>query len=53
VEEVGRNAPRVSDAHRVEGERIAGRIDDSELRELVSRAAAASLARGRDDRPLW
>ena len=28
-------------------------IEDEELRELVARAAAASLARGADDQPVW
>ena len=41
---------------RAEGARIAAPIADSGLREAVARAAAASLARAREeatDRPLW
>jgi hypothetical protein len=50
VEEVRRSAPKVSAAERAEGELIAREIDDSDLRELVARAAAASLAGSRADR---
>jgi hypothetical protein len=38
------------------GAEVAAAIEDEELRDLVARAAAASLARrygGPDDRPLW
>ncbi len=35
---------------RLEGAALAAAIDDEELRELVARAAAASLARARSDR---
>jgi predicted nucleic acid-binding Zn ribbon protein len=45
-----RRAPKVSPAERYAGERIAAAIGESDLRELVARAAAASLARGLDDR---
>ena len=34
---------------RLAGEEMAAAVEDSELRELVSRAVAASLARGRSD----
>jgi hypothetical protein len=45
-----RTVPTVDAAARAEGERIAASIADSELRELVARAAAASLVRSLDDR---
>jgi hypothetical protein len=47
--------PEVSEAERAEGERLASGIENEELRSLVARAAAASLARGSsrpDDRSL-
>jgi hypothetical protein len=37
---------------RAEGERLAADIEDENLRKIVARAAAASLARGLDDRPV-
>lgn len=40
-------------AERAEAARLAAGIADAELRELVARAAAASLARGRSDRGFW
>jgi hypothetical protein len=40
-------------ADRREGAAIAASISDLELREMVARAAAASLARGRSDRGFW
>jgi hypothetical protein len=40
----------VSAESRLEGERIASAIADDDLRRLVARAAAASLARARSDR---
>lgn len=39
-----RTVPRVSEALSAEGERIAAAIEDPDLREVVARAAAASLA---------
>jgi hypothetical protein len=36
-----------------EAARVVAGIDDPELRELVARAAAASLERARDGRPFW
>ena len=51
-----RNVPTVEPTDRLEGERLAADIDDAELRALVARAAAASLARARGkaaDRRLW
>jgi hypothetical protein len=41
-------AETVAEAHA-----LAAAIDDEELRDLVARAAAASLARARDDRRFW
>ena len=52
VEKERRKPPEVDDVARAEGERIAAPIEDSELRELVARAAAASLARGEAGRGL-
>jgi hypothetical protein len=50
-------APRRIDAlAREAGTELAAPIEDEELRDLVARAAAASLSRryaGPDDRPLW
>ncbi len=46
VEASKRVVPRPSRAEVEEGERIAGEIADSALREAVARAAAASLAAG-------
>lgn len=43
-------APEIEPADRREGAALAAAIEDDELRELVSRAAAASLARTRSDR---
>ena len=39
-----------SPSARAEGERVAAAIEDENLRKIVARAAAASLARGSDDR---
>ena len=47
-----RTGPKASPADGAEGARLAGGIEDSELRALVARAAAASLARARADRRL-
>ena len=55
VEASKRVVPRPSQAEVAEGERIAGEIADSGLREAVARAAAASLAaaaRHSSDRPV-
>jgi len=38
--------PEIGSEHRVQAAEIAAGIEDEELRELVARAAAASLARG-------
>ena len=42
--------PPVGSADREEGAEIAAGIEDADLREIVARAAAASLARARADR---
>ncbi|MGH3072829.1 MAG: DUF721 domain-containing protein [Gaiellaceae bacterium] len=42
-------APRVGVEHRAEAARIAAEIEDEELRELVARAAAASLSRASEN----
>jgi hypothetical protein len=44
VEEVRPSEPKVTPGHRAEGSRIASEIEDPKLREVVARAAAASLA---------
>jgi Dna[CI] antecedent, DciA len=44
-------ASGVAPEHRAEGVRLAAGIEDDELRELVARAAAASLARAVDRPP--
>lgn len=56
VPTLDRTVPKVGSRVRAEAVEIAGSIEDEELRSLVARAAAASLARGRereDDRTLW
>jgi predicted nucleic acid-binding Zn ribbon protein len=42
--------PEIGSADRAEAAALASSIDDEELREVVARAAAASLARARSDR---
>jgi predicted nucleic acid-binding Zn ribbon protein len=46
VEASERTAPKVSEADRAEGARIAATIENQDLREVVARAAEASLAAG-------
>ncbi len=51
-----RAVPKVTHEHRRAGEEIAASVRNEELRALVARAAAASLARAAGearDRPLW
>jgi len=51
-----RTVPRAGPEARAAGAEIAASIENEELRDLVARAAAASLTRGRaeeDDRTLW
>ena len=43
--------PRPTPAETAEAHALAGVIEHEELREVVARAARASLARGRSDRP--
>ena len=49
-EQRGPVAPAVAAGDRAEASELAAVIEDEELRELVSRAAAAGLARARSDR---
>ena len=44
--------PAPTAADRAEGEKLAAAIEDPELRDLVARAAAASLATARDGRSI-
>jgi hypothetical protein len=53
VKEVKKVVPAPSPEARAEAARIAAEIEDEGLRELVARAAAASLSRVPDDRPVW
>ena len=46
VEALERSVPKVSEADRAEGARIAAGIENQDLREAVARAAEASLAAG-------
>jgi hypothetical protein len=48
--EATQHAPEIRSTDRAEAASLASSIDDDELRELVARAAAASLARARSDR---
>ena len=50
VEASERTAPKVSEADRAEGARIAATIENPDLREAVARAAEASLAAGSNRR---
>lgn len=50
VESVSRTVPEVREADRAAGAKIAEPIEDEGLRNLVARAAAASLARHSSDR---
>jgi Dna[CI] antecedent, DciA len=45
-----RRAPKVTEQHRQAGEEVAAAITDENLRKLVAKAVAASLARPPDDR---
>jgi predicted nucleic acid-binding Zn ribbon protein len=49
-EDARRRAPNVTDQHLQAGEEVAAAIGDENLRKLVAKAAAASLARPPDDR---
>jgi hypothetical protein len=48
--EAASRGPQIASRDRDEAAELASSIDDEELRELVARAAAASLARARSDR---
>jgi hypothetical protein len=52
VEKRARNVPKARPAEEAAAAKIASAIADSELRRLVARAAAASLARRGADRPI-
>jgi sugar phosphate isomerase/epimerase len=45
--------PKPSESLRQEGARLAAGIEDENLRKIVARAAAASLAKGLSDRSFW
>jgi len=45
--------PEASESLRQEGARLAAGIEDENLRKIVARAAAASLAKGISDRSFW
>lgn len=51
-EDAERRAPNVTDQHVQAGEEVAAAISDENLRKLVAKAAAASLAKPPDDRPV-
>jgi hypothetical protein len=51
--EAPRPVPRPTPAERAAASEIAAEIDNEELRELVARAAAASLAGRLSDREVW
>jgi hypothetical protein len=52
--ETGRiGPPQPSESLRQEGARLAAGIEDENLRKIVARAAAASLAKGISDRSFW
>ena len=54
VADPGRSAPlEPSEDLRQEGARLAAGIEDENLRKIVARAAAASLAKGLSDRSFW
>jgi hypothetical protein len=50
--EASRARVEVDTTAAAEGERLAAAVGDEKLRKLVARAAAASLARARSDRPV-
>jgi predicted nucleic acid-binding Zn ribbon protein len=53
VAPVATETPAPSPEARLEADRIAASVEDAELRQLVRRAAAASLSRPAHDRPFW
>jgi predicted nucleic acid-binding Zn ribbon protein len=52
-EAMGARPPKRSESLREEGLRLAAGIEDESLRNIVARAAAASLAKGLSDRSFW
>lgn len=52
-EEAESRPPEPSESLRQEGARLAAGIEDENLRKIVARAAAASLAKGLSDRSFW
>ena len=52
-EEADSRPPEPSEGLRQEGARLAAGIEDENLRKIVARAAAASLAKGLSDRSFW
>ena len=52
-EEADSAPPEPSESLRREGARLAAEIEDENLRKIVARAAAASLAKGISDRSVW
>jgi hypothetical protein len=52
TDEPGTSPPSIKQEHRKEAAELAASIEDEELRELVARAAAASLATAAADRSL-
>ena len=53
LEEPESKPPEPSESLRREGARLAAEIEDENLRKIVARAAAASLAKGISDRSFW
>jgi Dna[CI] antecedent, DciA len=53
VKEAESGPPQPSETLRQEGARLAAGIEDENLRKIVARAAAASLAKGISDRSFW
>jgi hypothetical protein len=51
--DVTNRPPQPSQEHVEEGSRLAAEIEDENLRKVVARAAAASLARPSTDRQVW
>jgi hypothetical protein len=53
LKEARSGPPPPSESLREEGARLAAGIEDENLRKIVARAAAASLAKGISDRSFW
>jgi len=52
-ETAARRIAEPSDQHRAQAAELAAQIDDENLRKVVAKAAAASLARADSDRAFW